>query len=210
MHLRRVALSTEKNPFETLSKAHEDSYHLNHDEVLIEKFRAQLAKRKATEGLQAKTGLTDASILARLSDLGITADTLPILHLLPLLDVAWADGEIQETEKNLLLEAAHLTGVTSGPALKLFEGFLNQPPEQELVAAATDFISLLLCVLTEQEQQVIKTNLVDFAWRIADACGGVFGLWGRVEDSEKRALTRIAESLAVQHPDASNALLKRL
>ena len=124
--------------------------------------------------------------------------------------MAWADGEIQETEKHLLLEAAHLTGVTSSPAVDLFEGLLNQPPEPKLVAAATDFISLLLCVLPEEEQQVMKTNLVDFTWRIADACGGVFGLWGRVEDSEKRALTRIAESLAVQHPDASNALLKRL
>ena len=93
---------------------------------MIEKLRAQLVKRKATEGLQAKTGLTDASILARLRprDHGgypiYPAPTAPP-------DVAWADGEIQETEKNLLLEAAHLTGVTSGPTLKLFEGFLNQP-----------------------------------------------------------------------------------
>ena len=43
---------------------------------------------------------------------------------------------------------------------------------------------------------------------MADACGGVFGLWGRVEDDEKAALKRIVDSFNQQKPGAADGLLK--
>ena len=169
-----------------------------------------MQRSQAASDLQTQTQITDEALLTRIAELGITAESMAIVHLLPLLDVAWSDGEIQESEHSLLIEAAEATGVRSGPAREKFEQYLSTPPPQELVVAATDFIAQLLWVLPDGEREAVKSNLVDYAWRVADACGGVFGLWGRVEESEKTALRRIADSLANGHEDASSALLKRL
>ena len=203
-------MSDKKDPLETLAAAHEESYHRRRDEALIEKLRLEMERQKTADAIKEQTSVADEELLQRLAEFGITQETVPVLHLLPLLDVAWADGEIQDNERTLLLDAAEATGVVSGPARERFEAYLSTPPPRDLVTAATDFIAQLLHVLPEGERDAIKGNLVEYSWRVADACGGVFGLWGRVEEEEKSALERIAKRLADGHEDAADALLKRL
>lgn len=203
-------MSNDSNPIEKIGQANEESYHRNQDNVLIAELRKKMENQARAEALKTETSVADDGVLARLAELGITPETVPVLHLVPLFDVAWADGEIQDGERVLLNEAADAYGITEGPARELFESMLSAPPSSQLVAASTAFISSLLHVLPEDEAAVAKGNLVDLSIRVADACGGVFGLWGRIEDSERAALNRVAERLSEGHPDAAKALLDRL
>ena len=113
-------------------------------------------------------------------------------------------------ERELLLAAAQETGVTEGSARALFESMLEEKPKAELVNAAIDFIGNLLQVLPKSESDTARDNLLSLSWQVADACGGVFGLWGRVDDDERDALRRIGERLSEIQPDAAKTLLDRL
>lgn len=197
------------NPLEPLEKAQKEAYFHKRDKELVAAMKAKMARQQATEDIKAETGLTDDELVGKLADLGIKKETIPVLHLVPLLQVAWADGEIQAGERELLLEAAGSTGVT-GEALTALEGMLEKKPDPAFFDAALDFIRNMVAALPEGEAEAAKGNLVDLAWRVADASGGVFGLWGRVEADEKNALRSIAEKLTADKGDAASKLLDRL
>ena len=203
-------MSKGDNPLGRLEGAKEEGYFRQKDAELLDALRAKMAHETTAEAIKSETQVDNDALLIRLAELGITVDTIRVLHLIPLLDVAWADGEIQEVGHQLLLEAAEATGVTSGDARTLFEGMLETAPKAELVEAAVDFIAHLLDVLPEADATVARDNLLGLSWKVADACGGVFGLWGRVEAGEREALRRIGERLSELQPDAAKTFLDRL
>ena len=49
-----------------------------------------------------------------LRDLGLAPEAWAVLPLVPLLHVAWIDGEVQRRERKLLLEFASVNGVVEG------------------------------------------------------------------------------------------------
>lgn len=203
-------MSKTNNPLEPLERAQEESYFHRQDQKLIDQMREKLARERSAEDIRAETGLTDDALVEQLAALGVKKATIPVLHLVPLLQVAWADGEIQDGERELLLEAAEATGVTEGEAREAFEGMLVKRPPQAYFDAAISFIRHMVAALPGGESAKAKANLVDLAYQIADASGGVFGLWGRVGDEEKVALRSIAEKLTEDKGDAAAKLLGKL
>ncbi len=202
-------MSKPNNPLEPLERAQEESYFHRQDQKLIEQLREKMARQESAEAIKAETGLTDDALIAKLAGLGVKKETIPVLHLVPLLQVAWADGEIQAGERELLLEAAETTGVT-GEARAALEGMLEKRPSNEYFDAALSFIHHMVAALPAGEGEKAKANLVDLAWRVADASGGVFGLWGRVDADEKAALREIARKLTNEKGDAADKLLGKL
>lgn len=199
-----------KNPLEPLERAQEESYFHRQDQKLIEQMREKLARERSAADIKAETGLADDALVARLAELGVEKATIPVLHLVPLLQVAWADGEIQAGERELLLEAAEATGVTEGAAREAFEGMLQKRPSDDYFDAAISFIRHMVAALPGGESSKAKANLVELAYKVADASGGVFGLWGRVGAEEKDALRSIAEKLTEDKGDAAAKLLGKL
>lgn len=199
-----------RNPLDAIERAQEETYFHKKDQALIEAMRQKLERERNAEAIRAETGIADEALITRLAELGVDRDTIPCLHLAPLLQVAWADGEIQGGERDLLLEAAAATGLTEGPARARFEEMLQKRPEPAWFDAALDFIRHMLAALPEGQADAARGNLEDLAWRVADASGGVFGLWGRVEEAEKVALRNIATRLTAGHGDATSKLLDKL
>lgn len=198
-----------KNPLDALERAQEETYFHKKDQALVEAMRLKLKREQDADAIKAETGITDDALLARLAELGVERETIPVLHLAPLIQVAWADGEIQGAERDLLNEAADATGVT-GPARKKLDELLEARPSDAWFDAALDFIRHMLAALPDSQATAARDNLEDLAWRVADAAGGVFGLWGRVEDEEKAVLRNIAERLGAGHGEATSKLLEKL
>lgn len=202
-------MSDDNNPLGRVEKAREEEYIRRHEQQLIEKLRKKLKYESETAALKAATGVDDEELLHHLAELGIDRDTVPVLHLVPLIEVAWADGEIQADELDLLRSAANEAGL-KGPAATLFESMLQTPPSRELCDSALRYINAMVKALPQDQANKATDNLVDLVYRVADAAGGVFGLWGRVEDSEKAALRHIASVLSDANPDAAKRLLDKL
>jgi hypothetical protein len=196
-------------PLGKIEKAKIESYHRRQDEELIDQLRQKMRQEAAADQIGRETGVSDAALLARLTELGLTSETVPILHLIPLLAVAWADGRIQEGERALIEDAAQATRITDGPARALLDTLLENGPDGALLDAAMAFITHLLVAMPDDASDAAGQTLAELAWRVADANGSVFGLWN-VNSAEKETLRDIANKLGVGHQAAAETLLARL
>ena len=107
---------TEKDSFAERGRALEDEYFQKRDRELIEKMRKATAAEESRAGLSAKTGLTDPALVQQLQELGFTPDTVVLLPLVPLVQVAWAEGGVTESERALVLKLARSRGIAEGSA----------------------------------------------------------------------------------------------
>ena len=73
---------------------------------LLRKLREQGAKEKKRGALRDALKLDDDEILERMLELDLEPETLIALGLVPLVEVAWADGSIQTRERDAVLRAA--------------------------------------------------------------------------------------------------------
>ncbi len=186
----------------------EEEYFFLQNQQLIEKMRGRMAPAAATEAIQAEAEIAD-DLAEDLAALGIDAQTLPILHLAPFLQVAWADGDVQPEERRLLREAAGVLSL-SADAEAYFEVCLKERPSDRFFAGALTFLQLSLAARSASEADAEIASLGEMALRIAEASGGLFGIFGKVDTSEKTVLRLIAHRLETVQPDAARELLARL
>jgi tellurite resistance protein len=203
-------MSDSNAPLDRIRRAHEEDYFQKQNQALIAAMKQKLEVQAAAEGLGATTGITDNALLERLANFGFDAETAAVIHLVPLIEVAWASGEIEPDEKELLLEAATAHGVTGGAAKAKFDSMLAAAPPAEMLDAALDFIKALLVALPDDQSEEACLGLTELSYKIAEANGGVFGLFFKVDDEEKAVLRRIAERLSASHPEAAQRLIGRL
>src|ERR1017187_7641658 len=106
-----------------------------------------------------RSELADQSILRNLQDLGYTRDTVMLLPLVPLVQVAWADGELTWREGERIRELAHVRGLGEGtPAFDLLETWLNHRPSDEFFLKTLCVIRNLLSALHLDELQTVKQD----------------------------------------------------
>ncbi len=186
----------DKEPLEDLRKAHEEEYFERKNRELVAKLREKLASESGVEALRIGTGVNDDETLRRLAAVGITSETAPVLHLVPLVQVAWADGEVQPDERDMLLRAAEERGMQPGsPPFTLLEAILTRKPSAEFFDAALDFIGALLAAMPADQAADARQNLERLSVQVARATGGLFGRFWNMSDDEKSALEQISRRL---------------
>ena len=113
-----------------------DAVFYNRDKQLMEAFRERLDQLERRQQLQHVSDIRDEALLDRLLGLGITAESLAALGLVPLVWVAWADGEVAgedfETLRREILERAGDVARASGGLLGFGEKI--SPTEQAVLA----------------------------------------------------------------------------
>ena len=70
----------------------EETYYRQKEGELISRIQERSSAARERKELAAETGIADDEILLLLQQLGYTRDTVSILHLVPLVQVAWASG----------------------------------------------------------------------------------------------------------------------
>ena len=178
------------NPLDDLRAAHEGEYFSKRDRELIEQLRAKLSVERATLDIE-QAGLHDHGLAETLAGLGINRDTIPVLHLVPIVQVGWASGSIEPEERDLLELAARQSGVSEGSAAwDAFQAMLASPPDRAFYNAA-------LAYIVAMEPESDRKSLLETARNVADATGGLFGMLGNVEKAERDALQEIAGRLGL-------------
>ncbi|HTM21282.1 MAG TPA: hypothetical protein VL172_12265, partial [Kofleriaceae bacterium] len=141
--------------------------------------------------LAAASGMTDTAVLDKLIDCGITAKTMTAVSLVPLVAVAWADGKIQDNERNAILQSAKGKGIEEGgPAYEMLSAWLARKPGTELIRAWEAYIEALDAKLTGEQIKILKRQVMDRARDVAGAAGGFLGV-GRVSSDEEKVLERL-------------------
>jgi len=165
------------------------------DQALIEKIRQRSAGAEIQHALGVTTGIDDLEILHELQALGFTPETVALLPLIPVLQVAWAEGGVTPAERQLVETFATARGIAPGSAAdaQLMDWLANEPADEVFVGAARLVRALLGTGSTVVDPRDAD-DLIDYCEQVAAASGGVFGL-GRVSEDEKTLLRSIATDL---------------
>jgi hypothetical protein len=164
-----------------------------------ESYRAALELRKeeesALEDLATASGIGDEALLRRLAGLGIRADTLAALTLIPLIEVAWADGKMNEGEREAVLFGAESTGIPrESPSHGLLRIWTLDQPAPDLVDAWSEYIRALCRELGDEQRARLERNILRRARAVAEAAGGFLGLGSKVSKKESAALESLARA----------------
>jgi hypothetical protein len=184
----------ENSPVGDRARGFEEDYFRKRDRELIEKMRQASAAESARREMGEQTGLGDAD-LRDLQALGFTADTVVLLPLVPLVQVAWAEGGVSEAERRLIVQLARARGIAEGsPADRTLADWLSNRPAPQVFDNAGRLIRAMLDGTSAPAQGLSANDLIGHCERIAAASGGILGL-NRVSSEERALLTSIADDL---------------
>jgi len=186
------------------SRVLEEQFFRERDLELLEYLRSQAVENeqqtKSSE-LQLRNQLAEIApideieVLDELIRVGITAESFVALTLVPLVRVAWADGAIQDRERDAVLQAAAAEGITVDSAnYRLLEGWLDERPQPALLEAWRDYAMAIARDLDAESLAAIRRITMDRARRIADSSGGILGLVNRISKEEDLALIDLARA----------------
>ena len=186
---------TEHDSIKERGRALEEEYFRKRERELVERIRKAKADDAARHDIEAATGLHDADLLRELVDLGFTPDTLPLLPLVPVLQVAWAEGGVTPAERELVIKLARARGVApdSKADIQLLVWLANRP-EDAVFASAGRLINALLAVHAAPMGTLTADQLIKYCETVASVSGGIFGL-GRVSFEERELLASIAKDI---------------
>ena len=176
-------------------RALEEEYFRRKDQELIARLRAKAAADETQKALGESTGISDPDVLHELQALGFTPDTIALLPLMPVLQVAWAEGGITPLERDLIERLATARGIAPGsPADAQLMDWLANRPGDDVFEGAGRLIRALLAAGSPVVGDLTAEGLVDYCEKVASASGGIFGL-GRISMEERSLLASIASDL---------------
>lgn len=166
----------------------EEAFFAKQNESLRVQLRASDGPGVTRDQLSAASGLRSDTVLDSLVEQNVGAEGAAALSLIPLVAVAWADGEVSPKEREALLSAARQAGLAEGGAsYKLFAGWLDDHPPAALVARWKDYAGALLAKMEPEAADAFREEVLDRARAVAAAAGGFLGI-GRVSAAEEAVL----------------------
>lgn len=182
--------------FEARRKSMEEAYFRKQDAKLVDKLKGLFQDKIEREALRQKTGITDDSVLDNLIALNVSGEMLAAFQLYPLLEIAWADGQVDEREVRAVLGAAEQRGLAPGsPAYAMLEDRLRNRLRGEARKAWYMYARELCKVLNAEELATFRNELLDAATRVAQASGGLLNVAFTMSPNEKRVLEAIEKAL---------------
>src|SRR5215831_9899735 len=132
-------------------------------------------------------------LVQQLEPLHEASTHLVLLTLLPAIQVAWADGAVQERERLLILQLAEREGLSGdASAMARITRWLDAPPTDEEIRGT---LGELRTVLDSHDgDRELLGKVVGWARAVASVDGGVLGL-GAIGSEEKKVIGWLESTL---------------
>ena len=176
---------------EERGRALENQFYEKESQQKLAAMKEKLETQETRDELRKASGMSDDAVLDKLVALGLKANTIAALSLVPLIAVAWADGTIQDNERSAILQGAHGKGLEQGTdGYELLQTWLTKKPDGQLFEAWEAYIKALAGQLNDEQNRLLKNQIVGFAKMVATSAGGILG-FGKVSGTEEKVLNRI-------------------
>ncbi len=200
---------SDKDGFKERERALEEGYFLKKEKELIAKMRERTALEAERHKLAEQIGVTNDEILQALQGLGYNHETIMLLHLMPIIHVAWANGKMSAKERKMIIEVARASGVAEASEADLRLGaLLEASPSQAVWDASFLAIRAVLEAAPKEERDAIRHNVLSFSTGIASLSKGLFGFDTRGSGAERDALERVIKELAPSESAAAKEILE--
>lgn len=170
----------------------EEEFFRREDAKLLERLRQAQERESAREALARASGITNTAVLDELIALGIRAETITALSVVPLVEVAWADGKLDDAERRAILDKARELGFEAGSiGHDMLEAWLQRQPDPKLLTAWTQVVQSMCQSLSREEAATMKRQLLERARAVAGASGGFLGLGSKISRAEASMIERL-------------------
>ena len=184
-----------KKTLEDRRKALENQFFEKENQRLLADFKARQNETDDRAALARRCGLPAGPLVDRLMDLGVRAESLTALIVVPLVAVAWADQNVSEPERSAVLRQAEEFGIVPDtPAHSLLESWLTRRPGAALLEAWHEYLKELSDQLDAPDPERLAEHLVEAARSVASADGGFFGIGPKTSGDERAVLAQIASA----------------
>jgi hypothetical protein len=163
--------------FRQRERSLEEAFFKERDRQLMEKLRSQLSTFEEKRKLEHVTGIVEDHVLTSLTQVGVRAETLAAVALIPLVEVAWCDGTVSPEERDAVLNASVQQGIHSGsPSYELLQHWLTDRPDPRIIAAWKEYVHELARIMPGATLEAMKKNILTRMKNVASAAGGFLGL----------------------------------
>ena len=102
--------------FEERRRTQEEEYFHARERSLLDRMHQLAALEAELEGIRSAAGVAADDIAQAVRELGYQPETIPLVYLAPLVQVAWADGRLTAREREDIEAAARARGIEAGSA----------------------------------------------------------------------------------------------
>ena len=150
--------------------------------------------------------MNDEQLIGELRFLGVDEASHRVVALLPLVQVAWADGTVQKAEFDLIQGIASNTGMLHGDGARILKSWLTHAPTEDYLRRGRRCLLTLALRSGNGIGEGIEADslqdFVGFCERVASAAGGLFGVLWSVDARERAAIEEIAVALDLESENA--------
>ena len=174
----------------------EEAFFAQHNQKLLRELKRQAAQRERREALARATGISNVELLDKLIELDVNVERAAAFTLVPVVEVAWADGEVQPKEREAILRAAAEQGLNPGTiAYELVESWLERAPDPRLLHVWKAYTSAFVASLTPEQRGALRHDLLHRARAVAEAAGGFLGV-GAISKAERAMIEEMEKAFA--------------
>ncbi len=156
-----------------------------------EELRRMEHTKKVLSGL---SGITNQDILQKFIELDVSPEAVTSLTLVPLVMVAWADGEVDDKEREAVLNSLKGYGVIKNNVnYTLLKEWLEKRPPHKMLDAWAHYISGICGSLSAEERGELKANIMGHATAVAGASGGFLSVM-KISPEEERILAKLEKA----------------
>jgi tellurite resistance protein len=184
----------------TRGKVLEEAFFYQVDRELSEVLSKRVQREEKIRLFTNATGIRDQKHLERLADSGFELSTLHFVWV-PLILVAWADGNAAKLEKKAIADILESKGISRETISRVIahEWFCKKPTE-ELWEIWAEFSAATSASLNPSIYNELIDDIVRLCRLVADASGGFMGL-GKISATETQAIDRVIRTLEQNDAD---------
>ena len=187
---------SDKSSFEKRESQFEAEYFNRKNAEQIEQLKAVFRKKADKESIAAATGVTDEKLLDRMAKLQLNGELMSAFQLYPLIEVAWADGKLDDSEAAAVLAAAETRGISKdSKAHAYLSERLAAGPSKDVRAIWMMFARDLKSTLSATGLDAFRADIFELCREVAQASGGVIGKAFSISGTEKDVMADIEKAL---------------
>ena len=172
--------------------SNEDNYFTQKELDKVHAARRQKAlealKLEEKEGIAENLSTSD-EVATEALELGFDRHTAIVLPLVPLLEVAWADGKIQDSEREKISEIVKSKNINDASALEFLDMMLETRPSALFFERVNRVVKH---IIAEDPNNEATGDILAQCRAVASAAGGFWGLSNPIGSEEQEALDELA------------------
>ena len=170
----------------------EERFFAEQNARLLEKLREEAKDKERRNALREALHVEDEKILDALIELDLYPETAVAFGLVPLIEVAWADFEVQRKEREAILEAAEARGIEAGTTThELLESWLDRKPDADLLETWKSYVKVLVAGMDATQRQTFRDGVLAQAKDVARQAGGILGLGQKISKDEEKMIREL-------------------